>query len=266
MRPPLHALLMITLAMAAVGCGCGPYEERLQRTQTRLAQLDEEDRLLGEPPVLPMDQGLSVFLRPPRLVQDAGTTTGSPAPDWLLAFPWHDPREALSPLDMFVGVHPCSGSREDLEASIQGELSASAEEVRRINDAGAARDIVMTRLCSRPADQVPVRYRRLVLQTLEMPPGATTRRPVPRGPCYYRLEVFLHEVDDLCVVIAFKLLDREATERSWKALGAGPAELRRLPTLDRKTFNAQRDACLATLRTGLEAQAARKAWKGGPPS
>lgn len=251
----------LTLAMLLpVGCGVGTYEERMRQTQERLARLDEEDALLAEPFAWPPSVAVPVFLRPPRSVVCPPLPV--PGSDWLLRCPWAEANVPVPPWEMFVGVYAFSGDLDRLEVILQNELPLGQANGQRIQEPLALREVVFTRAAARPDDQLPVTYRRFVVLSEENPVGSMPRRPSSPMSSWFRWEVYIHAAEDWHIVVAFKVLDREATERFWAELGAPASELRRLPVVDRKLFGRQRDACLATLRVGEPARRAWREWTG----
>lgn len=252
------------LASAGLLCGCGVsvYEGRFQETRERLARLDEEDQLLGEPVVLPQAWPIPIFLRPPRSVSSVAQALPGTAPDWLLRCSWVEPNLAAVPWEMYLGVYPFSGEREQLETLVQNDLVLGMAQAQRIQESAAFREAVFTRVAARPDDRLPIAYRRFVFLSEESNGPRLSRKSNLPAPCWFRWEVYIHSQEDWHIIVAFKVLDREATERSWVQSGASPVELRTLPVVDRKLFGRQRDACLATLRIGEAAQRAWKDWTG----
>lgn len=248
---------LLAVVAVAPGCGLGVYEERMKQTQERLARLDEEDALLGEPFAWPASVTLTVFLRPPRSVASPPIPVlGS---DWLLRCPWAEGSLPVSPWEMFVGVYAFSGDVDQLETVIQNELLGGNVKGQRIQEPISLREVTFIRTAARPDDQVPVTYRRLVLLSEEESHPRKTWLPLA---CWFRWEVYVYSHEEQHVLICFKVFDREATERAWAENGAPASELRRLPVVDRKLFARQRDACLATLRVG---EAARRSWQDWNP-
>lgn len=76
--PRLLTFLILLLTIAGGGCGLSDYEQRMDERRKDLKLLDEEDRALADPLVLPLTKGpdgnvrpllpANVFLRPPRWI------------------------------------------------------------------------------------------------------------------------------------------------------------------------------------------------------
>jgi hypothetical protein len=250
------------LLLVGSGCWPSPYSQRLQQTQERLAYLDEENALLGEPLAVPGEFPVPVFFRPPRSLSSAAQKPAYPVPEWLYLCPWHEARGWPAPWELYVGVHPFSGRIEEFEPLLHAELLAALPVAGDAAELLAQRDAVLVRRGAAPGDRLPVRYRCLVYQSLEPGTAPVSPRQSWSATCQVRWEIYLHRHEDWLIVLAFRILDREATERMWLQAGASAAELRKLPVADRKTLAQQRDASLATLRIGAAALAAHQAWRG----
>jgi hypothetical protein len=240
-------------------CGVGSYEAAMARTRERLAYVDRADRLLGEPVTMPTGQRPALFLRPPKGIQSVAK--GEAIAEWLTCFPWSDAKTLVPPLELLVGVHPRT-EREELDTLIARDLRTKGAPLQRPTDASSGRDVVVHQDNNVVGDGSAIRFRRLLLHAEEAPGGPAPRRGVASNPCIYRYEALIHEPDEWCIVVIFKQLDRDATERLWKAQGVDPAEIRRLPVIERKEWAQQREFCLASLRVGEAAEARWKSWHG----
>ena len=66
---PMFRFAPLVVALAAAGCGLSDYESKMQLADVRLQRIDDENRVLGDPLILPVGDGsppADVFLRPPK--------------------------------------------------------------------------------------------------------------------------------------------------------------------------------------------------------
>lgn len=213
------------------GCGLGDYEGQLQRTQERLALLD--DNLAGEVQ-LPASWPAIVF-RPPKGIAIQPKEAGG----WLLRLPPED-KVVPAPRELFIAHlrKPVHGKvdervRDYLKALSGGSWSARAE--------ARSEEIAPPWLDSASHPEGAVKYRRWSFRSEEKLPGEAGAPPL-----LWDYDLYVHEAEGLTVIIIFKQVNWKETEEKWK--GHSPLPLGRLFATDWARFDRQRRLSLSTLR------------------
>ena len=123
-RRLLRTLVPIAL-LALTGCGIADYEKKMQDAEVRVERFDEENKLLGEPLVLPAhtdkEEGapIDVFLRPPKGVETKDKTQPG-------ELAYHYPATSGVCTDLFLTFGAKDEGRDKLEKEIADRLGAAA--------------------------------------------------------------------------------------------------------------------------------------------
>jgi len=260
----LHMLRAGILLLIA-GCGMRAYEEQMEKTGQRMAYLDQEHRLLEDPACFP-DQAPPLFIRLPRGLATHASDKSQPASAWMFHFPWADSRLLAPPLETFVGAAKM-GRDESVAQFVQNRvleyLRLHADEKPAPRPGDSPGEIVVTRWSDSLADQQPIRYRRWGFRTgQELPQWPAPARAKLPQRCVYDYDVFVTENSGLWGVVVFKVLNTEATAKSWEKRSVAAELVRKLPTWEPPSANLTtesgqpleaKEASLATLRTGERA-------------
>ncbi len=110
--------VLLLLALAAAGCGLADYENKMQLADARLHRFDEENRLLGDPLVLPAGDAppaADVFLRPPKGI------TQNPINAKETPFRYPATAGACAELDLWIGG--TDDDKDKLKKRIENWLS-----------------------------------------------------------------------------------------------------------------------------------------------
>jgi hypothetical protein len=265
----LH-ILQAGILLLIPGCGMRAYEEQLEKTRQRMAYLDQEHRLLEDPAHFP-DKAPPLFIRLPRGLATHASDKSQPASDWIFHFPWADARFLAPPLDAFVGAAKKS-KEESVEQFLQNRvleyLRLHADEKPAARPGDSPGEIVVTRFSDSLADQQPIRFRRWGYRTNQELPQwpAPARAKLPQR-CVFDYDVFVTENAGWWGVVVFKVLNTEATAKSWEKRSVAAELVRKLPTWEPPSAHLTtesgqpleaREVSLATLRTG---ERAAERWK-----
>ena len=250
--------MCLVAAILVSGCDRAEYEAHLARTQERLRHLDEENALLGYP-VLPGDRPPAVFIRLPANV----SATAKPVADspWLQRFPWANRRDLVPVVEVYLGAATRSLNIQEVVAEFASTIERQGGQ--RIGEPATRGTLTrFVRLADPESDRVPVELMHFSYQSREKPnwPGdGPTELP---AAVVYRYDLFIDDSPTgWWVVVAFKQLDRNATELLWREQGVSAAWLLRLPRFDAERVARQRQLALATLRTGAAARTAAQWWR-----
>jgi len=167
-------MLALIALPALAGCGIADYEKKMQDAEVRVQRFDDENKLLGEPLLLPAktdkEEGapIDVFLRPPiGVVNKDKTQPGELA--------YHYPATSGACTDLYLTFGSKDDGRDKLEKEIADRLGAAAPnwqpvEVRPpFGRPAVAFDAVEFADPRTPANAAPADYIAYVHQTAGLP-------------------------------------------------------------------------------------------------
>lgn len=234
--------LVPCLLVLCLGCGRAEYARRMEETRERLSYLDRENELLGAPADDMKEP--RVFLRLPKGVN--ATPEPTKAGEWLRRYASAENLHSMATLEVLVGNLTRSFRRAELEAEIRRALQTRSSDFKPLTDVD--KELVVERACDLPRDRRPVKFSRLVYEGVER----VAKQEYPL--VVRRYDVYVHQWEEWWIVVAFCQLDRDGTERRWRAMpNFDVAWLKRLPVLDGQRLTQQKTYSLATLRVGEEA-------------
>lgn len=108
-------------ALALTGCGIGDYEKKMQESEVRVERYDEENKLLGEPLLLPPrkdNEGppFDVFLRPPLGVANKDKTQPG-------ELAYHYPASGGVCTDLYLTFGAAGDGRDKLERQLEAAFA-----------------------------------------------------------------------------------------------------------------------------------------------
>jgi hypothetical protein len=118
----IFRFLLIAFAFAPLGCGVGDYENKMRLADARLDRFDLENKLLGDPLVMPGGDAaphVMCFLRPPK-----GVAKNSDTKDGLR---YHYPASSGDCTDLYLMLTAKDDKKEDLVKQIENWLGAPKE-------------------------------------------------------------------------------------------------------------------------------------------
>ena len=112
-------------ALALAGCGIADYEKKMQEAEVRVQRFDEENRLLGDPLILPPHKDMEgppfdVFLRPPKGVANKDKTQPG-------ELGYHYPAASGYFTDLYLTFGSPDDGRDKLEKQIEAILGAAPQ-------------------------------------------------------------------------------------------------------------------------------------------
>lgn len=125
-RASCRKLTLVALpALMLAGCGVADYEKKMQDAEVRVGRFDDENKLLGDPLVLPPHKDkegppIDVFLRPPKGVTNQEKTQPG-------ELPYHYPAANGLCTDLYLTFGATDDGRDKLERQIEDRLGATAQ-------------------------------------------------------------------------------------------------------------------------------------------
>ena len=113
--------VLLLLALAPAGCGLTDYENKMQVAEDRLKRFDDENKLLGDPLVLPAGDApplADVFVRPPKGVEKNPTDPKEA--------PLHYPAKNAVCTDLYLWIGAKDDDKESLKKKVGNWLSSAA--------------------------------------------------------------------------------------------------------------------------------------------